>query len=96
MSMGMNIIVAVGFIIDYKKTRTMKTAVEKAEWLFNEYYQKVADSSSPTELAKKCALIAVDEIIELLEDNGLTFTEYQDRTTIEYWLQVKQELNKSE
>jgi hypothetical protein len=74
----------------------MKTAVEKAEWLFNEYYQKVADSSSPTELAKKCALIAVDEIIELLEDNGLTFTEYQDRTTIEYWLQVKQELNKSE
>jgi hypothetical protein len=40
----------------------------------------------------QCALIAVDEICEILEDNGLTFIEYHDRTTIEYWLQVKQEI----
>jgi len=44
--------------------------------------------------AKKCALVAVDEICEILEDNGFTFTEYHDRTTIEYWLQVKQEIEK--
>jgi hypothetical protein len=43
---------------------------------------------------KNCALIAVDEICEILEDNGFTFTEYHDRTTIEYWLQVKQEIEK--
>jgi hypothetical protein len=43
---------------------------------------------------KKCALIAVDEICEILEDNGFTFIEYHDRTTIEYWLQVKQEIEK--
>jgi hypothetical protein len=44
--------------------------------------------------AKQCALITVDEICEILEDNGFTFTEYHDRTTIEYWLQVKQEIEK--
>jgi hypothetical protein len=44
--------------------------------------------------AKQCALIAVDEICEILEDNGFTFIEYHDRTTIEYWLQVKQEIEK--
>jgi hypothetical protein len=46
------------------------------------------------EYKKKCALIAVDEICEILEDNGFTFIEYHDRTTIEYWLQVKQEIEK--
>ena len=45
-------------------------------------------------VAKQCALIAVDEICEILEDNGFTFIEYHDRTTIEYWLQVKQEIEK--
>jgi hypothetical protein len=45
-------------------------------------------------LSKQFALIAVDEICEILEDNGFTFIEYHDRTTIEYWLQVKQEIEK--
>jgi hypothetical protein len=44
--------------------------------------------------AQQCALVAVDEICEILEDNGLTFIEYHDRTTIEYWLQVKKEIEK--
>jgi hypothetical protein len=44
--------------------------------------------------AKECALITVDEICDLLEDNGCTFAEYHDRTTIEYWLQVKKEIEK--
>jgi hypothetical protein len=41
---------------------------------------------------KNCALIAVDEIIDILEDEGITFAEYHDKTTIEYWLEVKQEI----
>jgi hypothetical protein len=51
--------------------------------------------SSASYTAKECALIAVDEICEILEDNGFTFIEYHDRTTIEYWLQVKQEIKTS-
>ena len=59
------------------------TAVEKAKDLIKTF-------------GKILAVKVVDEILELLEDNGLTFSEYHDRTTIEYWLEIKNEINKSE
>ena len=39
------------------------------------------------EAGKKCALIAVDEIINYLEVDGFS-------TQIKYWLEVKQEIEK--
>ena len=59
------------------------TAVEKAKDLIKTF-------------GKILAVKVVDEILELLEDNGLTFSEHHDRTTIEYWLEIKNEINKSE
>jgi hypothetical protein len=72
------------------------TPKEKADELVKKMYAVHSNSASNITLyfAKQCALIAVDEICEILEDNGLTFIEYHDRTTIEYWLQVKQEIEK--
>jgi hypothetical protein len=64
------------------------TPQEQAKEVIRKYYSVGAIE------CEKCALIAVDLICELLEDNGLTFTEYHDRTTIEYWLQVKEEIKK--
>ena len=71
------------------------TPKEKALELFNKIkYSETSTSILSHGEAKRCALIAVNEIIDLLEDEGITFTEYHDRTTIEYWLEAKQELNK--
>jgi hypothetical protein len=71
---------------------------EKAEELVDKFenysFMDIDKRISSFNSAKQCALIAVDEICEILEDNGLTFIEYHDRTTIEYWLQVKQEIEK--
>jgi hypothetical protein len=51
-----------------------------------------ADKLSKIELAKQCALICVDEILKELDnfgnDDGYQFTR------VEYWQQVKQEINK--
>jgi hypothetical protein len=72
------------------------TPKEKADDLVKKMYAVHSNTASDITLyfAKQCALIAVDEICEILEDNGFTFIEYHDRTTIEYWLQVKQEIEK--
>jgi hypothetical protein len=72
------------------------TPKEKAEELVKKMYAVHSNSASDITLmfAKQCALIAVDEICEILEDNGFSFIEYHDRTTIEYWLQVKEEIEK--
>jgi hypothetical protein len=45
--------------------------------------------------AKQCALIAVDEILDIIEDDGFTFAEYHDKKTIEYWFEVKQEIERT-
>lgn len=73
------------------------TPKEKALELIERFRLNVLDyegCSINSHKAKQCALIAVNEIIDLLEDEGITFAEYHDRTTIEYWLEAKQELNK--
>jgi hypothetical protein len=67
------------------------THKEKAQELVDKFMPHSTGNSNSNE-AIECALIAIDEIIDLLEDNGLTFAEYHDKTTIEYWFQVKQEV----
>lgn len=64
------------------------TAVEKAQELVNKmydemfYYKDGYSSSDAISAAKKCALIAVDEILENSHTNVFT----------NYWEQVKQEI----
>lgn len=66
------------------------TAEEKASILFTLMWG-VIDNGMPREEAKRCALIAVDEILEAFpkEWNGF---EYE--SCDEYWKQVKQEILK--
>jgi len=68
------------------------TPIEKAQELVNKMFN--CDKSTPEESmamllihAKQCALIAVDEIINVIEDNCL---EYEDN----YWEEVKTEIKK--
>ena len=60
------------------------TPKEKAEELHVEYWYLTNDER----LAKKCALIAVDEILDTLEE-----VVYAPKT-IDFWQQVKQEIEK--
>ena len=73
------------------------TAKEKAEELIYRFSTplKVFDELEgwviylDSSKAKGHALIAVDEIIDILEINGFTLQEYHDKGTLEYWLHVK-------
>lgn len=71
------------------------TQKEKAKELFDKYIVLASDITikKRDRTAKKCALIAVDEIIELLY--SLKFGNSLSEE-IEYYEQVKHELNKSE
>jgi hypothetical protein len=60
------------------------TPKEKAK----ELYEKMLRVKYPL-AAKHCALIAVDEIIEALHEHH-----WQNRLTIDYWEEVKHELEK--
>jgi hypothetical protein len=62
------------------------TPEEKAEDLFNKMFS--SSRSIEVEQAKKCALIAVDEILNNV--NGAL--DYE--SDIEYWKEVKQEIEK--
>jgi hypothetical protein len=42
----------------------MSYAKEKAEELYNKYYQLCADSSSPENIAKQCSLITINEMLD--------------------------------
>ena len=66
------------------------TPKQKAISLFNRYVNLLPTGSN-VERAKQGALMAIDQIIDLLEDEGLTFADDHDRT---YWIEVKQELEK--
>ena len=69
------------------------TPQEKAEELFNTYHLSFAGIVSFDDdweaLAKQCALIAVNEVIEALHEHH-----WQNRLTIDYWNEVKQEIEK--
>ena len=82
-----------------------QTAKEKAYELINKYNLVVLDTAlgGSNSMVKKCALIAVDEIISSREDDG-AFDDTLSSMSSEYytphpmyltfWLQVKQEIEK--
>ena len=78
------------------------TAKEKAEELIDKFSERTR-MLDPYDgwiehvisyKAKGHALTAVDEIIDILELNGFTLQEYHDKGTLEYWLHVKEEIEK--
>lgn len=62
--------------------------VEKANELVDKYYP-IFDNTMSLYLAKKCASIAVDEILEM----DLPILEEDADTFYDYWEEVKQEIN---
>ena len=81
------------------------TPKEKAEELVDKFYQTTPNEyfvNEPIgikgrykswEQAKQCALIAVDEILKLENNNGYYF-DGTNVTSISFWQEVKQEINK--
>lgn len=76
---------------------------DKAHQLVTRFYLALPNNGGFTgicnindrwEEGKICALMAVDEILDVIEDDGFTFAEYHDKKTIEYWFEVKQEIEK--
>jgi hypothetical protein len=61
------------------------TPKEKAEDLVDSFLRDGYDVVMHTRLAKRCALIAVDEILGLI---------FLSQAEINYWQEVKQELEK--
>ena len=59
---------------------------EKAEELVNKFYPMFSNSARDA-LTKQCALIAVDQILEVIQN--LYFM-----GTVDYWQEVKQEIEK--
>ena len=64
------------------------TPKQKAINLFNNYV-KLLPIGSNVERAKQCTLIAVDEILEILDKMDWTFTDKK----ADYFREVKQEIN---
>jgi hypothetical protein len=62
------------------------TPKEKA---FSLYFKFIRDIIADNEKAKQCALIAVDECIESLHEHH-----WQNRLIIDYYEEVKQEIEK--
>jgi hypothetical protein len=72
-----------------------QTPKEKAKELYCKYRDSLNIRDLQTNanpFAKQCALIAVDEIIDILEINGFRLQEYHDKGTLEYWIHVIDEL----
>jgi len=67
------------------------TPKEKSQELFDKYWELNTDFDGLVkyELAKQCALIAVDEI---LKTNPYEWDGEDLNSTIEYWQEVKQEI----
>ena len=77
--------------------RNNMTPKEKAVELVRKYYtfgiNKEGQSLSWYE-CKQCALIAVDEIDLLLQKSTLKDDPYSNLSALEYWKEVKQEIEK--
>ena len=65
------------------------TPKEKAEELVNKFYDATDDHWNQDYVSKKCALIAVDEI---LDDDMYDMSEDLFEKRILYWENVKQEI----
>ena len=77
------------------------TPKEKAKELFDKFYQPIFDidfginilhDEKRYEVAKQCALIAVDEIAKCTKYENQKFD--NDRFSEDYWKEVKQEIEK--
>ena len=66
------------------------TPKEKAEELVDKFYP-MFDNSVRDILSKKCSLIAVDEILQMVDE---TMQGWLDADIIAHWKQVKQEIEK--
>ena len=74
-------------------------AKEKAEQLVKKMYAVHSNSASDITLhfAKQCALVAVDEILELTKRNTYNPFDWNEITGVRYdkfWTEVKQEIEK--
>jgi len=73
------------------------TPKEREDKLFNDYFSLIYHPTNQKEIAKQCAIIAVDEIIIALPKTVSGFG-YGSATfnnpDIAYWKQVKTELEK--
>ena len=79
-----------------------KSPKEKAKELFNQYHNLIQDIGGDmgheilvSILAKHCAFIAVDEILQTFNNEWtkLDFWTEEINGTINFWLEVKQEIN---
>ena len=76
------------------------TPKEKAEQLFNKFIiiDDLSDSTGNSLYfnahAKQCALIAVDEVLEALGYKSLSDSPYTTLEARQYYVQVKQEIEK--
>jgi phosphopantetheinyl transferase len=66
------------------------TPKEKAIEITLLYYNLGKHLYVPMSFAKQCALIAIDELIEVACD----ISDYDEAVTKEYWEEVKQEIKK--
>tara|TARA_R110000868_G_scaffold251154_1_gene507887 strand:+ start:698 stop:916 length:219 start_codon:yes stop_codon:yes gene_type:complete len=70
------------------------TPREKADELYSKYDDLLnKDFGNPIVFdnqIKQCALIAVNELIEFTYN----YTDYNEKSTKEYWIEVKQEIEK--
>jgi hypothetical protein len=73
-----------------------KSPKEKAKELFDQYHNLIQDIGGDmgheilvSILAKNCALIAVDEILYILNLS----LDFKMNKSIKYWLEVKEEIN---
>jgi hypothetical protein len=79
-----------------------KSPKEKAKELFNQYHNLIQDIGGDlgheilvSILAKNCALIAVDEILQTFNNEWtkLDFWTEEINGTINFWQEVEQEIN---
>ena len=64
---------------------------EKAAYLVVKYMSKVVSKN----VAKECALVAVDEIIPIVNSYENALSASQQSDYLEYWQEVKQEIQKA-
>ena len=69
------------------------TPKERADFLIDKFKEIQYPDFQSDQQAKRCALLVVDEILDIIEDDGFTFAEYHDKKTIEFWFEVKREIN---
>jgi len=84
------------------QNKQVMTPKEKAKELVDKYFKLLNYEfgdlvySLSDKQPHQCALIVVDEILNILEDDGflLATSEYHNKKTMEYWQEVKQEIEK--